>query len=801
MLKSYLKTAVRNLIKNKSYSIINIAGLSVGLTCCILISLYIYQEMNYDDYFKNDNRIFRVSTISRTSEGIDKNAQTSMPVGPALKLNYPEIENFTRIYFADNVLMKYKDKKFYESKVIYADSDFFKVFSFDLLMGNSQNVLKNPYSIVLTKDIAKKYFGNNDPIGKKIKLEDKEYFNVTGVMDEVPVNTHFHFNFIASYSSLTPKFFGWDPSNQWGAYFGNYTYILTNRNFNPFEFETKTKNFIDEHLNPPSGTSVWLTYQPVRELHLISDFQGTPEPINTLNNLFIIAVIGLFVLLIACINFINITTSRSPQRAKEIGVRKTLGANKLNLVKQFIGESLLHTGLSLFFSVILVELSLPLFSNLIGEKIVSGLFNQPFLLTGIILITGLIGVFAGFYPAFILSKINVVFAVKGISEKRGNKGRSLLKKVLVVIQFGISIILIIATIIINNQIKFALNADLGFNKENILQVMVFDDKVSEKLNSFKDEIKKVPGVISATNCFAAPVSDFVVYTNIYPNGRKQAGGFLSSFDFVDNGFLDHFGIKLIAGRNFYKTRSNTDTASIIINETTMHKLGFIQPEDIIGKKYDIGMNRLNAAIIGVVKDFHFSSFHEKIKPFAFMNWNNLKHQTSVKINSANISQTIGGIKKVWEEFSSSYPFQYEFLDQTIDNLYKREERQESIVLTFSIIAIITACLGLFGLAAYSAQQRTKEIGIRKVFGATVSNIVRLISKEFLILTIVANIIAWPIAWYLMNKWLQDFAYKINISLFIFIFAGIITILITLLTVGFQSIRAALANPVESLRYE
>ncbi len=800
MLKNYLKIAFRNLKKYKGYSFINFAGLAVGLASCILISQYIYQELSYDSFFKDADRVYRVATMMKSPNGIEKNAQTSMPVGPALAANYSEIRSWTRMYYAGPSLVENRENKFFEYNIVFADSTFFKIFPFKILSGDPENLLNAPNSIVLTKSMAHKYFGRGDAIGKTLRINNKQNFLVTGVMEDVPVNTHFHFGFVASYSSLTPGYMGWDPSKQWGAFFDNFTYILVPSKFDAASFQRRTKPLLEGHNANPPGVSSWLVYQPLKKLHLLSGFVSTPELTNSSRNLFVVAIIGLFTLLIACINFINITTARSSQRLKEIGVRKALGAQKSGLVMQFIGESLLTSVLSLLFAVMIVEVMLPAFSNLVGEKIVTGLFSNPLLLTVIVVTTCLIGVVSGIYPALMLSRIKTSASVKGKTNKGGCSLHSLMRKTLVVVQFSISSVLIVAAIVINDQVKYAKDSDLGFNRNDIVQISVRDQKVRNQFKAFENEVSAVPGVEGTSKCFCAPVSHYIYATDIYPNGHGQQGAFTMNFDFVDANFIKLFGIKLLAGRNF-EAGHPSDSASIIINETAMRNLGFVKPQEAVGRKYSIGINNWRPQIIGVVKDFHFSSFHNAITPFAFMDLPGLQRQLSVKINSADISGALAGIKSVWEKFSQAYPFQYSFINETVDELYKRDVKEESIVAVFSGIAILTACLGLFGLVAFSAEQRTKEIGIRKVLGASTSGIVGLLSREFLMLTLSANIIALPLAGYVMNGWLNDFAYRIHISPFTFVITAAVTVSITILTISFQAIKAAATNPVKSLRYE
>ncbi len=799
MFKNYFKIALRNFIKQKGYSFINVFGLSISLAACMLITLYILQELSFDDFNSKADRIYRVTSHFKNPAENRDGAETPWPVGTHIGMEFPEIEKTTRIYFDGTDLLKYNNKKFLEDKVIFADSTFFDVFDFRILEGNKNEMLSAPFSLVLTKKTAEKYFGNNDPIGQQIEIENKKLFTVTGVVDNPPVNSHFHFDFIASYSSLTPEFFGWDPSNQWGAFFGNYTYVLLKKNVSIETLREKTKNWMNEKQSFP-GSFVWIDFEPLRKIHLNTELDGEIEPSNSVKNLVIISIIGIFILLIACINFINLSTSRSSKRAREVGVRKTLGALRMQLIRQFTVEALIISLAALFLALVLVEVFLPAFSDLVGIEIEKGALSSPLLLGSVFIITLFIGIVSGFYPSLILSKYSPALVVKGkqfISQ--GTLG-IILKKVLVVFQFTIAIGLIIATLVINKQIQFSENTYLGFNKDHIIDITLNDPKVADKIEAFKSELNGIPGVIGQTACFKSPLGHGNLDTDILPNGRNGGGNFSIYMNFVDTNYVKLYGLDLIAGRDFIKTTTDT-MVEMIVNEEVVKKLGFSDPKEVLGKKYLIGINHITGEVVGVVRDFHNESMHSEIFPIVLMNQKSFTYNLSVKLASAGISGTISKIKDKWEQFSQDYPFTFSFLDDQINSYYKREDRQQTIIITFSVLAVLIACLGLLGLASFSIEQRTKEIGIRKIFGASINGITFMLSKDFLLLVIISGIIASPIAYYLMNGWLADFAYRINITFDLFIYAILISLFIALSTIFYYSIKAAVTSPVKSLRYE
>ena len=800
MLKNYFKIALRNFVKQKGYSLINVLGLSIGLASCILITLYVLQELNFDNFHSKGDRIYRVTTHFKSPTETDNSAQTPRPVGKHIGLEFPEIEKTTRIYFSNRDLCEYNNKKFLENNLIFADSTFFSLFDFKILEGNQNTLLAAPFSIVFTKASVEKYFGKENPIGKKIEIENKNWFTVTGVVDNPPINSHFHFDFIASYTSLTPEFFGWDPSEQWGSFFGNYTYVLLKKNVSVDELREKTKNWFDKKQENPTGNFSRIDFEPLTKIHLDSELTSPIEPTNSMQSLVILSVIGLFILLIACINFINLSTSRASRRAREVGVRKTLGALRFQLMQQFTGEALIISFAALLFALVLTEVFLPAFSNLTGTEIEISLFANPILLVLIFATTLVIGLFSGFYPSLILSKYNPALVIKGKNFISQGTAGIILRKALVVFQFTIAIALIIATLVINKQIQYSKNTYLGFNKDHIIDVTLNDPEVVNKIDAFKSELSTIPGVESQTVSFKAPIGRGNIYSDLSPNGREAGGNFTIFMNFVDTNYVKHFGLDLIAGRNFIRTTTDT-LVEIIVNEEVVKKLGFNDPKEVIGKSYPLGINSITGEVVGVVKDFHMTSMRSEIIPYVFLNQRAFVRDLSLKLSSADISGTIDKIKSRWEQFSQDYPFYFSFLDEEINSFYKREDRQETIVITFSFLAVLIACLGLLGLASFAIEQRTKEIGIRKIFGASIKGITFMLSKDFLKLVIVSGVIASPIAYYLMNGWLDDFAYKADITFDLFFYSILISIFIALSTISYHAIKAAIANPIKSLRYE
>ena len=795
MFKNYLTIAVRNLVRHKVYSLINLSGLAIGMACCILIMLYVQYEFSYDRYHENVEQIYRVIGEGKIGDEISQGAQMPGPLAPALLNDFPEIISATRIKNVENVLISYGEKRFYEERAFFADPSIFEVFSFALIKGNPKTALQPPYSIVITEEMAKKYFGDDDPMGKIISYDNRYDFKITGVLQNIPDNSHFKFDFLASLACAN-DLFGNGYLEDW-LNWGIYTYVLVRNDFSPAELSQQFPEFVKKYLGEG-----WATYfqqqlhlQPLKRIHLHSNLWGEIEPNSNINYIYLFSAIAFVILLIACINYINLSTARSATRAKEVGMRKAVGANRLQLAKQFLGESIFLSFIALLLAVALVELFLPAFSSLMDRKLVVNYYGNRLLLPGLIGIALFVGIVSGSYPAFFLS----AFQPLGMLRKtlKTGLGHSKPRRILVVLQFVISIVLIIATMIIYSQLNYVRTKKLGFNKEQVVVIPIRDNTVRQRYESVKTELLQNSSITGATAASYLP-GGIKWIQSFWWEGIQDDDDNTMAFDCVDHDFIETFEIELAAGRDFSKDFITDAKEAYILNEAAVRKTGWDSP---IGKKFSAITRNDEGSVIGVVKDFHFKSLHKKIEPLVLYIKPESFNYLSVRIRPSNISGTLDFIKERWNEFSPNRPFEYFFFDEYFDRLYKAEEKLGKIFGSFSLLAIFIACLGLFGLASFATEQRTKEIGIRKVLGASISGIVLLLSKDFTKLVIVSNLIAWPIAYWAMSRWLQDFAYRINIGLGTFLLAGAIALVIALLTVSLQAIKAALANPVEALRYE
>jgi putative ABC transport system permease protein len=798
MIKHYFKTALRNLGKSKAFSFINILGLTVGLTCCILMVLYIRHELSYDDFQKNGDRMARV--IMEYSEGgsVMKGNFTSTKVAPAFKRNFPEIEQAVRMYEGTRVI-RYQDKLFDEKSFMYADSTFFDMFSFQLLKGNPQYALSGPNVVLFTQSAAKKYFGNDDPIGKIIKVGSNETpYQVTGVIEDCPSNSQIKYDFLASFSSLGVT----QEDTYWDA---NYTtYLLLKDKSSIASLQAKIPGFMKKEMATTMTGGDYINYklEPFKSIHLHSPYAGF-EPNSSITYIYIIGIVALLILAIACFTYVNLSTARSMERAKEVGIRKVSGAYKKQIFWQFIGESMILSVISLLLSFGLAALLLSSFNHLADRQLSLSSMFSPFIIGFSLLIILCISLAAGSYPALILSGFQPVKVLKGAFK---NTGSGLwLRKTLIIFQFAISAFLIVATFIIQNQLHYIQTKNLGYNKDHIV-VLPLDQKMTAILNTIKSEFKMNPDVLSLTKANNEPINIVSGYS-MSREDQVGKGGITVNANVVDEDFIKTIGATIIAGTDFTEqdskdvlepTEQDKKKYHYILNESAAKALGWT-PEEAIGKKMFLGEQR-PGVVKGVVKDFNFSSFHDPIKPLVLFNepWGG---SLLVKLSGKHLPQTLAFLESKWKQLIQHRPFEYRFLDDDYNKLYQSEIRLGKVLNIFATIAILLAALGLFGLSAYSIQQRTKEIGIRKVLGASVPNVITLLSKDFLSLVIVASIIAFPIAWWVMNRWLQDFVYRISIGWWIFLIAGIIAVIISLLTVSFLAVKAAVANPVNSLRSE
>ena len=803
MFKNYVKIAYRNILKQKTYSIINIFGLAIGLSACILVGLFIWQDLHYDNYHKNSDRIFRLTMQTIAPTYAYHMAQTPALVAPNLEQNFPEIDKISRIYFSSDDLITYESKKFYEDEIIFADEDFFEMFSYEVLQGNPNKLLNNKNSVVITRKMADKYFGTESPIGKTFNFNNRVDLEITGVIENVPVNSHFTFDMVATYATLVELPVG-NSLEQWGMTFGSYTYVMLHPGTDIDRFVNKVDPFLTEKMEKSDDVYKSVVLQSIESIHLFSDLDDEINPNSSVTYMLILGSISLFILILACINFVNLTTARAVKRAREIGVRKVFGAFKLQLVRQFLGESILITLIALGFAFVLVELFIPSFSQLIGTTLVYSCFTNLPILMAIILTSLLIGLLAGLYPAFVLTHYQPALVMKGAT-KQGKSGSAILRKSLVLFQFSISIILIIFTILINQQINFMRGFDMGFDKEQVV-VLKTPERMSRNHETIKSEINAIPGVIESSASLGVPLQGSGFGTYLIPNMEFEDEEFQVSIKTIDSHYLEFYDIPLLAGRALSELDGAGWAGDVtVVNETTVKRLGFTSNEAALGNNYTIGLSdgikRFSPEIVGVIQDFHFNSLHEEVSPLLFMYWSFLFQEVSIKVSPNNIPETMKEIQAVWEKFYPDHPFNYSFLDEDVDKMYKAEEKSFRVISTFSILAIIIACMGLLGLTFYTTEQRRKEIGVRKIMGATIPNIIQNISAEFLKLVLIANVIAWPVSYLLVNKWLASFPYKVEISVLVFITAAAIAMGIALITISYTVIRSAAGNPIESIRYE
>jgi putative ABC transport system permease protein len=807
MLKNYLKIALRNFIKRKSYSLITVTGLAIGLTACLLIFLYIKQELSYDRFHDNADRIYRLAVETKRPESVELTANTPFPVAPAFEQDYPEIESAARLYSWSSVLVQHQDLRFMEQGWYFMDPEFFTLFSFPFLEGDPAHALDSPESLVISASMAEKYFGDTDPIGQTLRMEGEHEFQVTGVMRDIPVNSHVHFNFAASFLYVTDELAGYSM-NEWGAFSDLCTYVLLPEGMQAADLSRRIEGFMMRHGDYPPGLDRRVFLQPLTSIHLQSHLDGELEPNTQVSNLIILGTIGLFLLLIACINYINLATASSARRAREVGLRKVMGAEKARLIRQFLTESILIAMLALFLSLFLVELTLPTFSSLVGTPIELSLAKDLGFLIGMVFLALGVGIFSGLYPALFLSGYQPVKVLKGTPYGgRGSVHQGWLRKGLVVAQFAISILLIIGTLLVNQQLSFLRSARMGFDKEHMVMLPIFqdqqffDDSVNEDYETMKYAVQSSPTVSAATACFKAPVSQYTINVSVYPEGAQGENRYVFNLNFVDFDFVDTFGLEMIAGRNFSRDFSTDYHEAFILNEAAAKRMGYPSPEEAIGKKFTIGISNMEGTVIGVTRDYHIASLRENIEPLILLHWPSLFSQIAVKVNSQNIPAALAHLEETWNTFRPDSPFRYSFLDENIGRLYAQEAQTSAIVRTFSLIAVFIACLGLFGLAAFTAEKRTKEIGVRKVLGASASRITYMLSTEFTKWVLLANVVAWPLGYWAMHRWLAGFAYRTRIGILPFLLAAAASLIIALLTVSLQAVRAASADPIKSLRHE
>ncbi len=810
MFKNYLKIAWRNLLKNRTFSIINIAGLAIGLACFILIVLYVMHEISYDRFHAKADRIYRINSDIRFGGTDLKLAVCSDPMGATLKKDFPQVEQYTRLYNSSGSKLIKKGNEFInEQAVVHADSTFFDVFTFPAISGDIKTALNEPNTVVLTKSAAEKYFGSTEAVGKMLETDDNNstLYKVTAIINDMPENSHFRFDFLFSMDNVQ---YGW----------GNYlshnfqTYIVLQKGTSAREFEKNFTGLIDKYILPQArqfmdissmddfkktGNKLDYSLMPMTSIHLRSDRFPELGVNGNLQYVYIFSAAALFILLIACVNFMNLSTARSANRAREVGIRKVLGTEKRSLVGQFLTESTLMVFLGMVIAVAIAALSIGYFNNMSGVNLSITALFQPGYIAFLLLLAIATGVLAGLYPAFFLSGFKPITVLKGKITK--GKSRDLFRSSLVVFQFFTSIVLIVGTIVVFRQLNYIQTKKIGFNKEQLL-IVNGTGALKTQADAFRNEVAKLSGVKGSSFATYLPVSNSSRSDNTFSTEAvmNEKNGFNMQVWNVDYDYIPTLGMEIAKGRNFSR-EFGSDSTGLIINEATAKIIGVDNP---VGRKLytsdNNGPNNTAYTIIGVVKNFNFESLRQNIGPLCMRLGNN-KSSAAFKVSTSDLKGLLTSIEKQWKEMAPEMPFSYQFLDEAFDSMYRAEQRVSNVALSLAALAIFIACLGLFGLATYMAEQRTKEIGVRKVLGASVSNIVSMLSLDFAKLVLIGAVIAFPVAWYAMDRWLQDFAYRVNLGWWIFLLAAAITLLIALMTVIVQAIKAAIANPVKSLRTE
>ena len=798
MIRNYLKTAIRMLFRQKSYSFINIGGLAIGMSVCILILTYIFYELSFDKFHEKNERVYRLCVDANIGGTAMNLALTSGPMGHTILEDFPEVINQTRILQTrSRFLVAYEDHKFYEDNLYYADSSFFDLFSFKLLRGNPKEVLAVHNGIVLTEKLAEKYFGKEDPIGKVLRINDNSNLTVTGLLKNVPGNSHFQFDALISTSGIlnNPQY----GLQSWGDISLN-TYLLLDENVDYLEFQKKFPDFEETRMGFLKQANVVfdLYLQPLSSIHLHSHLRGELGTNGDIKYIYIFSAIAIFILLIACINYMNLASARSFKRAKEVGMRKIHGAIKGQLVRQFLSESVLLSFIALAISVVIVKITLPMFSDLVLTEGNLDIYQNLFIILVFFLaLTAVVGLLAGSYPAFYLSSFRPISALKGGGIV--GKKKSIVRNILVVLQFAIATVLIISTGIIYSQLNYMNHKDLGFNKENKMVIPLRNQNVISKIQTLKSEFENLSVVENVSIVSSLPGSN-INGRGYHPEG-KDPGTPIIMYNFTtDANFFNTFEMEFVEGRGFLK-EAGTDSLGIVINQTLQKQMEWENP---IGKIISTNPTRTDSKqykVIGVVKDFHYTSLLDQIGPLLIHYAPAATRTIVLNLNDAGSHHQIEQVRAKWNELVPEMPLDYSFVKENFERRYRSYLKMGKLFTTFSIIAIFVACIGLFGLASFLTEIRTKEIGIRKVNGASITNIVRLLNYEFIKWVIIANIIAWPVAYYFMTDWIQNFSYRINISWYYFVIGAIFSLIIALVTVSYQTIRAASRNPIESLRYE
>lgn len=790
MLKNLITTAIRNIGNNLGFSTLNVLGLTLGLTSALFLIIYINDELSYDRYHENADRIYRVqSHITETDDEFTW-IVAQVPFAEQVQMDYPEIESVTRIFNFGRSLFTVDKIEFFESDFYYADTTVFDIFTYKFIYGSAAGSLDRPNDIVLTKTIAEKYFGNENPLGKSLK-SGETFYEVTGVIEDVPGNSHLRFDALVSRLSL-PEQFG-----SWGN-FGVFTYILFPENTNVNEFQVKMQEMYEKYMASifeTIGITVEYELTPITRIHLYSDNAQEPEPTGSITYVLIFSLVALFLILIAVMNYMNLATARSTKRAKEVGLRKVVGSGRGAIISQFLTESLSLTVISLVFSAILLGLLLPGFNQLAGKSFGWEVLISPVILFSLIGLVILVGLIGGSYPAFYLSRFSPIAAIRGESTS-GKKG-AIMRKVLVVIQFTLSIAMIVCTIVVYKQMNFLRDKDQGWNMENVTTLILPNGEQPAKMLVLKEKLLALPQISAVSNVSnrIGEGSGKVLFNLETNEGMAQRG---INFTVVDHDFVETMGITLLEGRDFSPDRPADTLVSVVINEALAKRFAWEEP---IGKRVELGdENTIRAEVIGVIKDYHQTGMYNEVESLMLL-YRTENPIMYIKLVPDKIQSALDAVSTVWSEVFPNKPYSYEFLSDRFDEQFGADKNRGVVFTLFTILAIFIACVGLFGLSSFTVEKRTKEIGIRKVLGASERNIVALISKEFLILIGISMLIAFPIAGYLMNNWLQNYIYRDTIDVFVFLIPALVSIFLTAITISYQAYKAAVMNPAESISDE
>ncbi len=796
MFQNFLVVAIRNLLRHPAYSFINIAGLAIGLTACILILLYVQDELSYDRHHEKADRIYRIVDDIESGGQTIETAGTPPGWAAALKRDYPEVEQFVRMRGTMSAwLITHGESRFYEKKVIWAEPALFELFSIPLVSGNPRTALRDPKSMVVSEEMAFKYFGEEEALGKIINVDQSWDFVVTGVMRNMPANSHMRADMFASFREA--RAMGLDQD--WENHDNNYTYLLLREGASPEALEARLPSFLERYagdMYSEAGVTLNPSLQSLVDIHLRSHRESELEPNGDIRYVALFMIIAFLIPLIACINFVNMATARAAMRAREVGVRKVMGADRPQLIRQFLGEAVLIAAFAMILAVVLVHLALPSVNALAGKQLAFPLSNGFVLavLAGGTLATGLA---AGCYPAFYLSRFLPTEVLKG-SPISGTQGMGL-RKVLVVVQFAMSIFLLVSTAIIFDQLEYIQTKRLGFDKEQVMVVPITGFLQRQNTPVLKERLSQLPGVMSMATSTAVPGMRVLPIMPVRPEGMQPEDHLMMATLQVDDHFLDVMEIGLVTGRNFSTDWGTDSTTGFLLNETAVRYLGWGAPADAIGKRFEwIPFGGKKGDVIGVVEDFHLRTIHEEIEPVVILT-SSYQEYVLIRIVPDGIPETVSRIEKVWRDVDPRYPLEYTFLEEDFDRLYRADRQLGEVFASFAFLAVFVACLGLLGLSSFSIQQRTKEIGIRKVLGSTVSGIVVLLSRDFMKYVLLANVIAWPLAYYAMTIWLQNYAYSSEIRLAWFVSGGVTALVIAWLTIGAHAMAASRRNPAIALR--